>query len=234
MTKQVRVFVPTCDKYMWCMKPFSYMFNKMWSDKQQVVFGGFAPPDFSLPNNFRFFQIDTVDYPPEKWSNGMIKMLESFPDEYVILLLEDYWLNRPVDIRGVDACVEYMDGRPRVLRIDLTDDRQYSGGVFDVDTIGNYDIIETPPNTPYQMSTQAGIWRKSLLLELLEPNKTAWEVEINTAPPGNMRVLGTRQRPVTYTNALLKGKIDHKQITKIPNSMKEVIKSWIPKEMMDK
>jgi hypothetical protein len=205
------------------------MFNKMWSDKQQVVFGGFTPPDFSLPNNFRFFQIDTKDYPPNKWSNGMIKMLEKFPDEYIILLLEDYWLDRRVDVRGVNTCIDYMEHRPRILRIDLTDDRQYAGGMFDVDKVGSYDFIETPPSTPYQMSTQAGLWRKSLLLDLLVPDKSAWQVEINTAPPGNMRVLGTRQRPMSYANALLKGEVNSEEISKIPKTMRERVKTWIPK-----
>ena len=231
VNNQVRVFVPTCDNYMWCMRPFAYLFNKYWNNKQQVIFGGFTPPDFSLPPNFRFFQIDTTDYPPKKWSNGMIKMLQSFPDEYIILLLEDYWLNRKVNIDCVNACVDYMKHRPRILRIDLTDDRQYAGGVFDVDAVRQYNIVETPPGTQYQMSTQAGLWRKSLLLELLVPNKTAWETEIHTAPPGNMRVLGTRQKPVQYANALLKGKIDSKEINKIQVDLREVVKKWIPSNM---
>jgi hypothetical protein len=216
---------------MWAMKPFSYLFNKMWSDKQQVVWGGFSIPKFSMPPNFRFYQIDTVDYPADKWSNAMIKMLSAFPDEFVVLLLEDYWLHRKVDVRGVNACHQYMKHRPRILRIDLTDDRQYAGGKFDVDTIGSYDMIETPPNTPYQFSTQAGIWRKSLLLDLLIPDKTAWETEIHTAPPGNMRVLGTRQRPVIYANAMLKGEIDKKELNKLPNNLKKDVMKWIPKKL---
>lgn len=231
MSRPVRVFVPTCDKYMWAMRPFSYTFNKYWSDKQQVIFGGFKPPTFDLPTNFRFFQIDAHDYPADKWSNGMIKMLDSFPDEFVILMLEDYWLCRPVNVDCVNACIDYVENRPRVLRVDLTDDRQYAGGVFDVDSAKCYDIIETPPGTQYQMSTQAGLWRKSLLRELLIPNKTAWEVEIHTAPPGNMRVLGTRQKPIKYANAMLKGKIDQKELNKINSNLREVVRKWIPKEM---
>lgn len=230
MTRPVRVFVPTCDNYIWAVRPFAYLFNKYWSDNQQVVFAGFKPPSFSLTPNFRFFQIDKTDYPPEMWSNGMIKMLNSFPDEFIILLLEDYWLTRPVNIDCVKACVDYMENHPRVLRIDLSDDRQYAGGVFDVDTIKCYDIIETPPGTQYQMSTQAGLWRKSLLLELLIPGKTAWEVEIHTAPPGNMRVLGTRQKPIRYANAIWKGTVDKKEINKIQPSLREVVTQWIPKK----
>ena len=161
----------------------------------------------------------------------MIKMLSAFPDEFIILLLEDYWLNRAVNLDCIKACVDYMETHPRVLRIDLTDDRQYAGSSFDVDKIRCYDIIETPPGTEYQMSTQAGLWRKSLLLELLVSDKTAWEVEIHTAPPGNMRVLGTRQKPISYANALLKGEIDNKEINRIQTDLREVIRTWIPRDM---
>jgi hypothetical protein len=204
----------------------------MWSDRQQVIVGGFAHPDFALPPNFRFYQIDKIDYPPERWSNGIIKMLAAFPDEYIILMLEDYWLRRKVDVRGVAACYQYIKDHPRVLRIDLTDDRQYAGGMYDIDTFDCYDIIETPPSTPYQFSTQAGLWRKSLLLDLLLPNKTAWETEIHTAPPGSMRVLGTRQKPVAYANAILKGKIDKKELAKLPQKERETINPWIPERLI--
>jgi hypothetical protein len=207
------------------------MFNEMWSDRQRVIVGGFTPPKFKLPDNFTFYQIDKVDYPADRWSNALIKMLSAFPDPFILLMLEDYWLRRKVDQKCVSVCRQYMEHRPRILRIDLTDDRQYSGGVYDIDTVDNYDIIETPPGTPYQFSTQAGIWNKSLLLELLQPNKTAWETEIHTAPPGRMRVLGTRQKPISYANAMLKGEIDRTEIIRLPQVHREFIKKWIPEEM---
>lgn len=219
----------TSDRNLWAVKPFCYLFNLYWSELQDVVIAGYSPPDFNLPRNFHFYQIDPQPYPAERWSNGLIKACSAITDDHLVLLLEDYWLCRTVDVRGVAACYDYICHRPEVLRIDLTGDRLYAGGMFDVESWGNYDIIETPSGTPYQFSTQAGIWNRRLLLSLLIPGKSGWETEIQTAPPPGMRVLGTRQSPVRYANALLKGALDEHQLALIPHEHMSAMseRGWI-------
>lgn len=199
------VIVSTCDKYLWALKPFSYLFNTYWSAEQPVIVVGYNPPEsqgIHLPGNFSFYSISRTNYPAKRWSTGMIKFFESSlaPDLFV-WLLEDYWLCRTVDVSGVETLFDYLSDKPGVLRLDLTTDRLYNGDMFDVESWGHYDVIETPHKSPYQMSLQAGIWRKNHLRTLLVRNKTPWQVEIHTQPPPNMRVLGTRQYPVRYLNA---------------------------------
>lgn len=224
----LRVFVEVSDKYLWALRPFSYLFNIYWSSLQPVVVFGYSPPDFRLPENFSFYQISPQNYPADKWSNGMINVLNNHSDSHFVLLLADYWLIRTVDVRGVSTCHEYVSNRNDVLRIDLTDDRQYNGDSRDIDMWGSYDILETPFSSPYQMSTQAGIWNRELMLSLMRPDMSAWDVEIYTQPPPSMRVFGTRQRPVRYANAINKGKIDDEQISKIPEQHKFIIQDMIP------
>lgn len=231
----MRVVVLTSDKYAWAMLPFSYLFNIHWSELQPVDVYGFARPNFKLPPNFTFHSIDRNNYPANRWSDALIRVLQSFDDLHFVFMLEDYWLCRTVDVRGVDACHQYVRNRPRVLRIDLTDDRLYAGGMFDVEAWGSYDIIETPHGTPYQMSTQAGIWNRQLMLSLLEPGKSAWEVEVQVMPPDNMRVLGTRQRPIRYANAILKGKLDKEQVNRsnrIPDPHRARVLEVVPQEFI--
>lgn len=227
----IRVFVLTSDKYLWALRPFAYLFNIYWSELQPVVVGGFSRPDFKLPQNFKFHSIAPTNYPSDKWSDALIEFLRVYDDTHFVLLLEDYWLCRTVDVRGVAACHDYVINRPDVLRIDLTADRLYAGGMFDADYWGNYDIIETPTSTPYQMSTQAGIWNRARMLELLVRGKSAWEVEIQTQVPPNMRVLGTRQCPVRYANGILKGKLDLNQLGLITEEHRRRIFSVIPEDM---
>jgi len=207
----------TSDKYLWAVRPFATLFNVYWSELQPVMVCGFARPAFALPRNFTFYQIGPDNYPANKWSDALIYVLDKLPVDvtHLVLMLEDYWVCRTVDLRGVAGLQDYIIDKPDVLRIDLTDDRLYAGGMFDVESYGCYDIIETPYQTPYQMSTQAGIWNRRLLRSLLVPGKTAWEVEIHTQPPQSMRVLGSRQRVIAYANALLKGKVDTVQVDRI-------------------
>ncbi len=224
------VYVEVSDKYLWTLGPFCHLFNTFWSELQPVVIYGFTRPTLNLPPNFTFHQISKTPYPASKWSDALIEFLQNKTDELFVLLLCDYWLSRTVDHRGIMACADYIVGRPEVLRCDLTADRLYAGGMFDVESYGNYDIIETPHNTPYQMSLQAGIWRRSRMLELIHTGMTAWEVEVQIQPPETMRVLGTRQYPMRYANGILKGKIDQNQIAMLPDGHRQYVTNMIPEE----
>lgn len=228
----LRVFVLTCDPYLWALRPFAYLFNLFWSTLQPVVVGGFTPPPFPLPPNFEFFQIDPVNYPANRWSDGLIKFLRAMPDEHFALLLEDYWLCRTVDHAGVLTLLDWQASRPDNVRMDLTADRLYAGGMHDVGYWGHYDIIACPEDTPYEMSLQAAIWKKSLMLQLLEPGRSSWETEIHCNMVGRgMKVYGCRQFPVRYANGIYQGTIDWKQIEMIPEPHRSAIKEWIPREI---
>lgn len=229
-----RVFVEVSDKYLWALRPFAYLFNVYWSELQEVIVYGFKKPDFELPKNFSFYSISPDGYPAERWSNALIEFLSKQEDEIFVLMLVDYWICRMVDVRGVSTCADYMVGKKNVLRFDLTADRLYAGGMYDVDYWGCYDIIETPPGTPYQLSLQAAIWNRKFLLDLLVANRSAWEIETDTRVPGRLRVLGTRQFPVRYANAVLKGKIDWEQLNLIQHEHRSAIADMIPAEMINK
>ena len=202
----IPVYVCTSDKYLKYMRPFAYLFNKYWSSLQGVTVIGYQPPDFELPPNFKFFSAGE-DKGQNHWTDGVIKALQAIDDELLVLLLDDYWLTRTADVGGVASLADYVAEHKRVLRMDLTTDRLYSGRMFEVEGWGHYDIIETPHGTPYQMSLQAAIWRRKLLLDLLKPGKSPWQVELEgeSQPAPEMRVLGTRQNPVKYANVFKGG-----------------------------
>jgi len=209
------------------------MMRVYWSELQPTIVGGFARPGFELPKSFQFHQISPSEYPVDKWSNALIKFLNEIPDEYFVMFMEDFWLNRTVDSRGIQTLYEYMQGNPDILRIDLTMDRLYAGGMHSFDTWGHYDLI-TAPGSPYQLSFQTGIWNKRRLLEVLKPDWSPWDVEIHGTSVVNeerkdLIVLGTRQNPVSYANVIDKGKWNKSQFETIDPLHRQLIISqgWV-------
>lgn len=209
----LRVFVITCNKYSFALNGFSHLFNKYWSELQEVVVCGYTPT--SLPSNFSFFQIAPKEYPSDQWTTGLKKVLESVDDTHLVIMLEDYWLCRGVNHQAVSTLYELCQLHPQILRMDLTDDRQYNGHAQDFEYVPHYgynDIVWTPPDSPYQSSLQAGIWNRRLLLEVLHEGESAWQFEIgqtgaNIAKREDVWVLGTRQRPIRYANVFKGGDI---------------------------
>lgn len=217
----LRVFVITCDKYAWALKGFIHQFQKYWSELQPVVIAGYnLPDDIKLPDNFSFHSINKNDYPKEQWSTGLIQFLRAVKDDHFVLMLEDYWLCRGVNHQAVgtlhELCTQF-----KVLRMDLTDDRQFNGEARPFELMPFYgynDIIQTPASSPYQMSLQAGIWNRRLMLEVLNLDESAWQVEIggssrNAAKRDDLLVLGTLQRPVRYANMFKGGSTENLDLT---------------------
>jgi hypothetical protein len=229
-----RVVVMTSDKYIWAVRPFAHLFNQYWASDWPVTIAGYSPPDFRLPKNFSFFQIDTDNYPPERWSDGLLRVLDNIRDSFIILMLEDYWLVRPVDLEGVTQLCKKIatPDFDSVIRFDLTNDRAHARGdcrgAEEWGTIGHYDIVETNHTDQYQMSFQAAIWNRLHLRTVTPAGKTPWQLELYSQFPSYYRVLGTKQRPVRYCNAVYKGKLDKSQLRDMPEDDFDFIKGWIP------
>lgn len=226
----IRVFVYTSDPYLWCLKPFIFLFNQYWSELQEVIVGGFTHPQFPLPSNFHFHQIDKNPYPKNKWSDGLIHFLNDYRDDVFVLMLEDYLLRRTVDHQGVSTLADYMRMgiNQDVVRLDLTTDRLYGKGMRDIEPWGHYDIIACDKDAPYEMSLQTALWNRKNFLSLLRPGMNPWEVETQTDMTKQpYRVLGTRQNLVRYANLMLKGAVMDYELEHIPEPHRTTISRWI-------
>ena len=68
------IYVTTSNGYMKVVKVFCYLFNKFWGSQQEVNIVGFDPPDFELPNNFKFISLGK-QRGPEYWREDYIHLL---------------------------------------------------------------------------------------------------------------------------------------------------------------
>jgi hypothetical protein len=103
----------------------------------------------------------------------------------------------------------YMLDNPDVIRFDLTTDR-LGDKHHDIGWFHHFDLIEAEKTATYNLSFQASIWRRELLLEVLRPGESPWESEINGSVRLNAtpyRVVGTRQWPMKYIIAVNKGRL---------------------------
>lgn len=196
-----------------------YLWNKYCGLPATIA--GFTPPNFPLRDGFTFHSIGRMeDYPVNKWSDALIKVLHETPDEQVLLMLEDAWVTRPVNVGLVAKLADYMSQHPEVLRVDLTTDRLGNSAMQDYASLQWIDLIYTPPPSEYLLSCCAGIWNKAQLLKYLIPGETPWQFELDgsrRANDDNALVLGTRQLPMRHLFAMrANGKLDLKMTWGIP------------------
>jgi hypothetical protein len=205
------LYVLTSDKYVDALRPFSWLLAKYWLPAPTVIVGGFTPPTFDLPRNFAFHSIGKQeDYPVGKWSNALVKMLLELPHDVFGLMLEDYWLTRPVDAGAVGILADYMRQFEYVARLDLTGDRLHSGFAKPYGKVAHINLIASDPESQYHCSLMCALWRRAHMLKFLVEGETPWEVELNgtsrlRALKNHLLVLGTDNPPVNHTLAFRGG-----------------------------
>jgi hypothetical protein len=203
----MRIIVTTCKKYQnRAMPGFMYLFNKFWGKVEVDVLTD-ELPGFQYPSNFKWHVIDVngEGWPVQHWSTGFRHFLCNYPHNNFVLFMDDFWLIKKVDQKGIESLGEYLDLLPakNVLRIDLTSDRYMSGYAKDVGRWKGFDIIQTPRGIQYQMSLQTGLWNRELLYNFLRNVWTPWEVELQGTGllnESSLFVYGTKNHPVKYAN----------------------------------
>lgn len=205
----IPVYVLTNEKHYWLLPGFHYLTDTFWPGQEITTVGYPKPAEKYLAPDRKFISINRTNYPAQRWTTGLITFLRTLKHENFILLLEDYWLMRHAKTSFISVLYQYMNRyaeEDKILRIDLSADRMskkqvrpFTPRVIDEDQIL---WLVSPPHTPYQMSLQAAIWNRDLLLEVLRPNETAWRTEIEGTKrlkkrPG-LLVLGTKDVPLLY------------------------------------
>jgi hypothetical protein len=202
----------TSDGYLDLLPGFAYLYNKYWGDRlpgvgDQVVVFGFREPEFFLPHNFSFVSLgDQKDYPFNKWSNALLKAMDKCPDDVFCLMLEDYWLVRPVDIEAVNILRRYMLQFQYVIKADLGADRLYAHMAdCDYGMAGRLDLVKSTPGSPYHMSLWPGLWSAPNLRQILIPDESPHDLEIvgtqRLSRQPSLMVVGTRNYPMKISLA---------------------------------
>jgi len=208
----MRTVVFTSDSHNWLLKGFFHQWKKYAQcDFLDVEVAGFTKPE-GLPDDVAFYSLGKfTDYPVNKWSDGVIKYLESVQDELVLVMLEDYWLMRPILREVVAAAEMYMRSHSQMVRFDLAADRMFSKDARYAGSYGPFDMCVCKGS--YSLSFQASIYRRDALLSLLRPGETPWQAELSGSARLNKTylgdvVVGTYQWPINYMIAVNKGKLD--------------------------
>lgn len=252
----MQVIVMTSDNQHHCLMPFMYLWRRFFTyyipsnslgdliRNGDFVFCGFTKPEIDFSHwDWRFHSIGKFeDYPADKWSDAFLHVLDNVAQDRFILMLEDYWLCRPVDVRGVKYLYDYMAQFQNVLKIDLDGDRLYINGgstfLYNANTynfVGHLDLLKSPTGTPYQFSLWGGIWRRDLMRRYIIPGKSAQELELQCSDKvgDDVLVLGTRQMPLHHANIYRSGRGKTPAFSeggwKVPDSEIEYMKGkgWI-------
>jgi hypothetical protein len=165
MTNQFAILVSSHDPYSDLWPPYFAAFHRNWPD---------CPLPVYLLSNHTVFPDPSVK--PilagdiRSWPDSIRHALNRIDEEFVLLLLEDLFIVSQVDTGRFLHLVEWVTAhRPAYIRL------QPTLGMVPSEFRG---ISQLPPGIAYRVSTVRSLWRKDVFLDLLRPDETIWQFEI--------------------------------------------------------
>ncbi len=150
------MLVVSCDRYRDLWKPFFHLFSKYWPDCRFPVY---------LGSNFL-----SVEHPgvtnlhageDKSWSSNLRFFLQQIPSEYVLLLLEDFFLDQQVNSGIIQNHLNKLHS------LGGTELRLFPNPPFDYALSGNVGLGGLHPLAQYRVSLQAALWNKAKLQHLI-------------------------------------------------------------------
>lgn len=173
MKTDCTIVVSSCDGYSDLWVPFFKLLKIQWPDRPYPIVLNTETKDFS----FEDLNIKVPHFPNAQemtWGERFIRVLESIDTEYILFMLEDYFLQEPVNQPMIEQCLEWMDEDPNIACFYLIEGRKdacpksekYIG--FD----------KRQQKVVYKLSAQASVWRREQLIKYTSvEDQTAWEWE---------------------------------------------------------
>jgi len=162
------IVVSSCDAYSDLWEPYFNLKEKFWPDC-----------DFRtvLISESKKTDIKNVDiYNTGKdltWSKMLINTIRYTKSDYILLTMEDFFLQSAVDNSRVVGMLNYIiDNDIDMLRL-----IPRPGPNLNLDV--NNNIGDISIGTGYRVSGQAAFWKSSVLLDLLDESESLWDFEVN-------------------------------------------------------
>lgn len=192
------VVVSSCDRYADCWPPFFQLLAHYWPERnapvrvitEQARADGFGEGISAF----------AAAAPGERvaWSECLRRCLEAVTTPYVLYLQEDYYLEAPVDDSRIQACIDMMETHG-FDHIGLT--HFGGGGPFRPSGVADW-LWEVGRWADYRINTQAGLWRREVLLRYCVADESGWQFE----KFGTWRSWRRRERFATLNRDQLRSK----------------------------
>lgn len=192
------VLVVSCDKYSDLWMQFFCLFRKYWERCPYPVYLG------SNELICREENVTTIAVGDDlSWADNVRNMLAQIPESHVLMLLDDFFLDRKVCGERIAELFEFaceqdidclrLNRRPPAFK------KSY----------GKAEVCGLVPGADYYVCTQPAIWKKEVLYELCRPGYSAWDFELKNSEDSHKmqyRFAGVKRGVIFHKNAVERGK----------------------------
>ncbi len=167
MKNNIAFVVVSCDKYKDLWPAFFKSFFKYWDNCSLDVF---------LISNFENYndpKVKPLQIGEDKdYSSNLVQAISKIEQQWIFLWLEDCMFSKRIDNEIVTDILQSAIQRPNLGYIKLSND--YPSAYH---CISGLPFGTIPKGVKYRSAIGMSLYRKDVLLKLLEPGKNAWELD---------------------------------------------------------
>ena len=191
---ELSILVCTCDKYHDALPPLFQQLNKYWPEfSEYEVYLNTESKRFDYPGlAIRNLFLPAARLPNTTWSERLLLALRQIKSEYVLIDLDDYYLESPVDHGVFLKCCDFLETHPNAAAVCVW----CSAGPFARVADAPF-LLKRSRRSKYLVNLQMTIWRKSVLESLIRTYETPWDFDCLIITPVGMvfrRVNGCPRR----------------------------------------
>ncbi len=170
------VLMTTCDGYEDAWYPFFRLFEINWPDCKYPLFMNTESKSYvydGLEVKCLHPQ-STTDKKgkPISWSNRLKQAVEKIDADYILFMLEDFFIKSPVRTDMVEECIKWMDEEDDVVFIDFYRDNTENDIIF------RKEFSQIERNNDWAINANCALWRRGFLLDILR-DENPWDFEMN-------------------------------------------------------
>lgn len=169
---KLTILVNSCDAYSDLWEPFFKLFKKFGgeltsypivlnTESKQFSYEGL---NISCPNKFN----TSIE-----WGRRLRATLKSIDTEYVLFLMDDFFLQSPVEIKTIYQCIDWLNENKDV---DCFNFISIEGAQEESKKFKNFCYM--PPAMEYRFNAQSAIWRVNTLYNSILDIENPWEWEV--------------------------------------------------------
>ncbi len=156
-------------------RPFFTALKTQWPTMDMPIVLNTESKSFSFPGyNIKTFNIckSKRKYP---WGKMLIETLKRIDTKYVLCILDDYWLEAPVDEEEFLKVFKWLDDNPDIACFSFYPCELNAANIKD-ELFEGYEL--RPLLGGYRFGCGVAVWRKERLMTFVRPHESAWEWEI--------------------------------------------------------
>jgi len=185
MQQDITIVINSCDTYSDLWDPFFALLKKNWpecpyriilnTEQRKYNFDGLNIDVYNIESRLRNKSIG--------YGKRFKNVLKHIDTEYVLIMLDDFFIRSEVNTEEIQSCKKWMESDDKIALISFesVDDS------LNIAAENHPGFVLRPEYGDYKINLQAGLWRRSRLINLIRDGESPWDFELL----GNMRTFGS-------------------------------------------